>query len=478
MPDYVKKTSLSAALIGLSAMVAPSAVAQDMQVPIQKCVAPAGTIAVHTPRLGVWRTVGTNDPSEFLMAIATESNCFTPAASLSSATYRIFAVPMSKSEFEADPERFTGSTALMSTQLRKPSKMVYAHVVIMDSSGHAVAQGNGRNNTSKLDYSQWNSANSGVLSYNSDKVSRKNGGAILNAFGDARAKIEKGLKGSGAQSSTQSQSNGSGSTPQSSTSASSSSGPALSLEEATEGLQGNSPAFAERFKTPQRVNMKRFYGGYVQRQVGKDIVYFNTSASSYDVDQTAMCFVNSSSPFLAQVVKLERGSPLIVEGTFKPVYPPAKEKMGVMFGFSYTYFDDNAVVVGIGADDCQMIGTWDPFDRKLVGGPTRSTKGLEDMFDERKANEFAFFRAYKDERVAISGSVSNIRETDEGEIRVTLRDPRTAGFGGQLTCALPSSQANRAAALSVGAKATIVGTIQKNDSYLPVPFDLVNCELP
>ena len=477
MPRNIRLASLATVLIGLSALMTSRAVAQDMKVPIQKCASPVGSIAAHTPTLGIWRTVGINDPAQFLVAIATESNCFTAAAAGAPATYRITATPMAKNEFEAGADRFSGRTALMSSELRRPKKMVWTHVAIMDSSGRVVAGGVGRNNTSKLDYSQWDSANRGVLSFNSDKLSQKYGGAMLNAFGDARPTIENGLKDPASQSYTQTSSNGGGAA-QPSASASSSSGTTLSLEEAIEGLQGNSSAFAARFETPRRLNMKRYYGGFLERQGADDIVYFNTSASSYNVDQTAMCFVNSSNPFLAQVVKLERGSPITVEGTFKPVYGPAKEKQGEMFGFSYTYFEDSPVVVGIGSDDCRMTGTWDPFDRKLKGGSTRSIKSLEAMFDERKANEFAFFRTYKDARVAISGAVTNISETDDGEIRVTLRDPRTEGFRGQLSCALPSSQANRAAALSVGKKATIVGTVQKSDSSLPIPFDLGNCELP
>lgn len=160
-----------------------------------------------------------------------------------------------------------------------------------------------------------------------------------------------------------------------------------------------------------------------------------------------------------------------------PANAQSREKQGEMFGFSYTYFQKSEVVLAIGSEDCRITGTWDPFDRKLLGRPAGQTKALEAILDERKANEFAFFRAYKDERIAVSGAVSNIRETDAGEIRVTLNDPRTDGFSGQLSCALSSSQANRAATLRVGQNATIVGTVQKNDSYLPIPFDLVDCEL-
>jgi len=478
MPKNIRLASFPAVLIGLSAVMTSPAVAQDMKVPIQKCASPVGSIAADTPTPGIWRTVGINDPAQFLVAIATESNCFTAAAAGTPATYRITATPTAKNEFDAGADRFSGRTALTPSELKRPKKMVWAHVAIMDSSGRAVAGGVGRNNTSKLDYSEWDSANRGVLSFNSDKLSRKYGGAMLNAFGDARATIENGLKGPAPQSFTQASSNGGGAAAQTSASAPSPSGPALSLEEATVGMRGNSPAFATRFKTPQRVKMKTYFGAYLERQGGKDLVYFMTGSTGYNIDHTASCFVTSSDPFFEQIVNLERGTPILVEGTFEPTYYPATRREGQMFGFSYTYYEDSPVVAGIGADDCRMTGTWDPFDRELIGGAAGSIKSLEAMFDERKENEFAFFRSYKDARVAISGAVVNISETDAGEIRVTLNDPRTQGFRGQLSCALPSSQANRAAALSVGKKATIVGTVQKSNSSLPIPFDLVNCELP
>lgn len=281
---HLRLASLSAALIGLSAVVEPSAAAQDMQVPIQKCVSPVGSIAAHTPTLGIWRTVGINDPAQFLEAIATESKCFTVAQPGAPATYRITATPIAKNEFKAGADRFSGRTALMPTALRKPSKMVWAHVAIMDSSGRTVAGGVGRNNTSKLDYSRWESANRGVLGFNSDKLSRKYGGAMLNAFGDARPTIENELMGLKSQSFPQSSSNNSVATTRPSASPSALSGPTLSLEEALDGMKGNSPAFAQRFQTPRRLKFNTYFGTYLPRQGGSDVVFFKKTPTGTILD--------------------------------------------------------------------------------------------------------------------------------------------------------------------------------------------------
>lgn len=189
--------------------------AQGFKVDVKKCGVSKGTIAVKDVHASAWSILGVDNPTEFLKSAFAQSRCFKVVNSPSSAKYLIVAGPLTKDEFEAGPEQFFGDPSIGNSGgvadangpkgdrlssvldgglkgLIGGSKMNYAFVDITDKSDGILARGFGRSNATKLDYSHWSFNQASVQSFNRSKKSRRAGGAMFNAFHEAKKTVLTG----------------------------------------------------------------------------------------------------------------------------------------------------------------------------------------------------------------------------------------------------------------------------------------------
>lgn len=200
---------LATVVLGLAAVPVSAA----YKVTVKKCNAPKGSVIVDNSNADAWSRVGVDDPRDFITSALIQSGCFTIAASKESANYRVNVGPLTEDEYNAGPENFSGQTIVsggipeqgdtsvslpklprnleegLNALLAGKNKMDYAFVDILDRAGNVVTRGFGRGNATSLDYSHWSHDQSGVRRFNSSQKSRRAGGAMFNAFHEAKKPV-------------------------------------------------------------------------------------------------------------------------------------------------------------------------------------------------------------------------------------------------------------------------------------------------
>lgn len=199
-------------VLALACVTTSAAHARDFRVEVKKCNAPKGSIAVKDIHAQAWSSLSVDDPTQFIKSAFAQSNCFNVVNSGARAKYWIVVGPLTKDEFDAGPDQFAGRPSIGSAgaalqsnggaaggldgmlkgglgSLLGSSKMNYAFVDITDAAGGVLARGFGRGNATRLDYSHWSFDQTGVQSFNRSKKSRRAGGALFNAFHEAKKTV-------------------------------------------------------------------------------------------------------------------------------------------------------------------------------------------------------------------------------------------------------------------------------------------------
>lgn len=334
---YITGAITKTAIIGLSLFSFNSlAHAKGYKVEAEKCTSPKGTIAVSKENDRAWSSLDIDSPDLFLESLVAESECFTIVRRASSADYVLSAGPLTKEEYEAGPQQFSGSSAIQKAVQNAPvgeeitktlndmdsvlkgdlaalenifsgkSKMQFAYIDITTKSGEVVARGFGRNNRSGLDYSHWTTHQEGIADFTSTKKALRVSGSIFNAYDDAYATIDSGNFGQSTYTSA----------PISATSAPVA-GPPIKL----------SDLLKEKSKNPARFQKK--YGdaaggvpitllGYVKGIIHErniTIVGSEFSLRSVSLSSEMECLINGQGSSVQSAYDVDRGTPVTVTGS-------------------------------------------------------------------------------------------------------------------------------------------------------------------
>lgn len=332
-----------------------NAAAANFVVEPPKCDSSAGTAYVERgANLEAFDKVGSPDPSGFVSAMLTASNCFTVTTNARSADFIVSVGMLAKDQYKSGAGSFSGSATMpgATTAAGSPlgtlqsinkavasddtlgqllgsissGKMRHAYLQVnRNNSGELIGRGFGRNNTKSLDYSTWklgSSAAQNVQVYNTESKARLVGGAIVNAYFDLQkttdfAKPVMTKSATSTHSAAQSTSSG-----------------VVTLSSILKERRNNPDRFHAKYGSGQSVTIS----GYVANSdATHSIVQLSSSKrSGLSVTNFLDCNLRGSTRPAngyqnPTILALDRGQPITVSGTMRSAGDHSSMGLGLTF---------------------------------------------------------------------------------------------------------------------------------------------------